>query len=45
MIYTDFTVNEHSFTGHMAEPERKAERFAEFYSAGGADSRGCFLPI
>ena len=26
MIYTDFTINEHGFTGHMAEPERKTDQ-------------------
>ena len=26
MIYTDFMVNEHGFTGHMAEPERKTDQ-------------------
>ena len=26
MIYTDFTINEHGFTGHMADPERKTDQ-------------------
>ena len=39
MIYTDFTINKHGFTGHMAEPERKTEQAVIVVMGGGAAER------
>ena len=39
MIYTDFTINEHGFTGHMADPERKTDQAVIVIMGGRAAER------